>query len=107
MNTPYYDLDALIPKNLSAAQTRQLLAQVRTFLKSLPVRQFDRHTLDRGLRDLAVAQGIEPAHLFRILRVAIRGPLASPDLFEVMTTLGKERVLERVDAALHKLTDVA
>ena len=38
-----------------------------------------------------------------VLRIAVTGKSASPDLYSVMKILGKEEVLSRLDQALSKL----
>jgi len=63
--------------------------------------------LDRGLRDIAARLGLDPEDLFRPLRVALAGQLASPGLFEIMRSLGKLETLAAVERALIALGDQA
>ena len=39
-----------------------------------------------------------------VVRVAVTGRKNTPDLFSIMTVLGKERVLERLNAAITALS---
>ncbi|MGH2513774.1 MAG: hypothetical protein ACRDGQ_13960, partial [Candidatus Limnocylindrales bacterium] len=41
------------------------------------------------------------------LRVAITGRTATPPLFETLVALGRERTLERIDAAINRLVELA
>jgi glutamyl-tRNA synthetase len=63
--------------------------------------------LDRRIREVAAEQGIDPHALFQVLRVALRGNLASPGLYDTMAALGREGVRLRIAAALRRLTDMA
>ena len=49
---------------------------------------------------LAEELGLSAGQLFGILRVAVTGQKVSPPLFESMAIIGKEKVLERVKAAI-------
>ncbi|HSW31471.1 MAG TPA: glutamate--tRNA ligase [Longimicrobiales bacterium] len=59
--------------------------------------------LEEELRRLAEAMGIGAGKLIHPLRVALTGQSASPGIFEVLVLLGRERALERVEAALAKV----
>jgi glutamyl-tRNA synthetase len=56
--------------------------------------------LEDELRRLAEAMGVGAGKLIHPLRVALTGQAASPGIFEVLVLLGRERALERVEAAL-------
>lgn len=107
MASPHYNLALLVGKELRAEQVRQLLSQAYELIKSLPESDFDRRHLDHGLRGIASAEGIDPTHLFRALRVAFQGNLASPGLYETISTLGKSRTLDLLAQALRALGDRA
>ena len=61
--------------------------------------------LEDALRALAEQRGISSGKVFQPLRVALVGQLASPGIFDVLTVLGRERSLARLDAAVLFLTD--
>jgi glutamyl/glutaminyl-tRNA synthetase len=44
--------------------------------------------------------GVKPKEVFQPVRVAITGSTISPGIFESLAALGRERTLERLDAAL-------
>jgi glutamyl-tRNA synthetase len=56
--------------------------------------------LEAALRELADTLGVSSGKVFQSLRVALTGLLASPGIFDVLMTLGRERSLARVDAAI-------
>ncbi len=62
--------------------------------------------LEEKLRRLAEAMGIGVGKLIHPLRVALTGQSASPGIFEVLVLLGRERALERVEAALGKVREM-
>lgn len=56
--------------------------------------------LEERVRGLAEELGVGAGKLIHPLRVALTGQAASPGIFEVLVLLGRERALERVEAAL-------
>lgn len=96
-----YDSAKLIGKNMTADNTSDALKAVKTTLSSLET--FSRDSLETSLRQLAIDLGIKTGQLFNPLRVATTGRDAAPPLFETMEVLGKQRCLDRIDAALAKL----
>jgi len=52
---------------------------------------------------MAEELGLKTSPFFGILRVATTGRTAAAPLFETMEVLGRERCLERIEAALGKL----
>jgi glutamyl-tRNA synthetase len=59
--------------------------------------------LEESLRGLAAASGIGGGKLIHPLRVALTGMAVSPGIFEVAALMGRDRVLERLDAAVSML----
>jgi glutamyl-tRNA synthetase len=64
---------------------------------------FDHDSLEAALRPLAAELGLKTGQLFGTLRIATTGRTAAPPLFQTMAVLGKERSLERIEAALARL----
>jgi glutamyl-tRNA synthetase len=56
--------------------------------------------LEERVRGLAEELGVGAGKLIHPLRVALAGQATSPGIFEVLVLLGRERALERVEAAL-------
>jgi glutamyl-tRNA synthetase len=107
MDDPVYDLALLVPHDMYAASARKALAAVDRALAELPGGEQDALALDRTIREVAVEQGVQPASLFQVLRVALRGNLASPGLYDSMAALGRDGVRHRIAAALKRLSDIA
>ena len=66
---------------------------------------FDAATLETGLRGLIEREGLSASKALQPIRVAISGSTISPGIFESLEVLGRERSLERIDAALQRLSE--
>lgn len=82
--------------NASGALEALRIAKAR--VEALP--SWDHGQLDQTLRAVAGELGVKAGDLFMLLRVAVTGRPVSPPLFESMEVLGRERCLQRLDAAL-------
>lgn len=79
-------------------RTQDLFKELLGSLNGL--KQFeDEAALERELRSLAESKSVQAADLIHPLRFAITGGTVSPGIFELMKTLGKDRVLKRLKAA--------
>ncbi len=109
MKNPVYDLALLVGNQITATEVRRLLGAARDFLHAQPEQSHSNSgkEMDRGLRLIAAENNFKSEDLFRPLRVALAGQLASPGLLEIMQTLGKQETLARVDRALLALGDRA
>jgi len=107
MDAPVYDLALLVPHDMYASDARKALAAFDVALAGLDGSAQSLLALDRTIREVAAAQGVESAALFQVLRVALRGNLASPGLFDTIAALGRDGVRQRIAAALKRLSDVA
>jgi glutamyl-tRNA synthetase len=106
--TPYlrqqidYDPDAVAKQWKDRAQTRTVLAAVRDSLASTDPWEAD--AMEANLRALAERLSTGAGKVFQPLRVALTGTAASPGIFDVLKLLGRERSLERIDAAVSYIT---
>jgi glutamyl-tRNA synthetase len=100
-----YQVDLMVPKNLTHVMTIAALEVSLQRMSRLPV--FNEASLEALLRPLAEEIGLKAGQLFSILRTAVTGEIATPPLFQTMTVLGKERCLKRVGVALEKLRQLA
>lgn len=66
---------------------------------------WDVTSVETALRAIPERLGIGAGKTFQPLRVAVTGSSVSPPLFESITELGRERTLERIDAARALLPD--
>ena len=67
------------------------------------VEPFDLQSSEKRLRGLAEEKGVKAGLLINAARVALTGQAVAPGLFEVMVTLGKERVVSRLRRAAQHL----
>jgi glutamyl-tRNA synthetase len=61
---------------------------------------FDPASIEAALRSVAEGAGVKAASLIHAARVAITGKMVSPGLFDVMSLVGRDRVRERLRAAI-------
>ena len=64
---------------------------------------FDAASLEAMMRPLAEELKFKAGQLFGAVRTAVSGRTATPPLFQMMTVLGKERALVRIDDAIKRL----
>ena len=95
-----YNVDLLLGKKLTKEDAARGLEAALERLQALP---FDAQSLEGALRPLATELGFKTGDFFGLLRVAVTGRTAAPPLFQTMASLGKERCLKRIQAALHEL----
>jgi glutamyl-tRNA synthetase len=100
---PYFgDAIALDPdavaKQWKDPATFDLLSEARSALENAD--DWTTEPLEHALRGVAERRGIGAGKLFQPLRVALTGSAVSPGIFDVLTLLGRERALARIDAAL-------
>jgi glutamyl-tRNA synthetase len=95
-----YNVDLLLGKKL----TREDAARgLEAALDRLQAPTFDAQSLEEVLRNLATELGLKTGDFFGLLRVAVTGRTAAPPLFQTMASLGKERCLKRIEAALNEV----
>jgi glutamyl-tRNA synthetase len=86
---------AAVEKYLAGDDILAHLAELRRRYDQ--VDSFDAETLEVALRATAELRGIKAATLIHATRVAVTGQSVSPGIFEVLTLIGKRRVLRRLD----------
>lgn len=96
-----YDASLLVWKKSTATAARECLAASRELLAALPESAFLLTGLQKALKPLAEERG--RGDVLWPLRVALSGAEASPGPFELMSIIGKEESLRRIDAAIAKL----
>ena len=93
-----YDADAVAKQWKDRGATGEILVAIRAALA--PLDSWDPETLEASLRGLADARGLGGGKVFQPLRLALTGLAVSPQIFDVLTMLGRNRVLARIDAAI-------
>jgi glutamyl-tRNA synthetase len=86
---------AAVQKHLGDPAVLPHLAALKRRLAELDV--FDPQILEVALRTTAEERGVKAATLIHATRVAVTGQAVSPGLFEVLTLIGKRRVLRRLE----------
>jgi glutamyl-tRNA synthetase len=94
---------ALIPKRWDAATTLDALVAARDVVESTGPLTFEADELEPPMRALAEERGWKAGDVFMAIRVAVTGRTAAPPLFDSLVALGRDRVLERLDAAITTL----
>ncbi|HET9853310.1 MAG TPA: glutamate--tRNA ligase [Candidatus Limnocylindrales bacterium] len=93
----------LVPKRWDAATTVAGLHAAREVVGDTGAVTFEADELEPPMRALADSNGWKAGDLFMAIRVAVTGRTAAPPLFDSLVALGRERTLERLDAAISTL----
>jgi glutamyl-tRNA synthetase len=96
-----YETGLLTGDKMTPELAARALTEAKARITGLP--SFDHDSLEAALRPLAAELGLKTGQLFGTLRIATTGRTAAPPLFQTMAVLGKERSLERIEAALARL----
>ena len=63
--------------------------------------------LEAALQGVVEGSGAKPRQVFQPIRVALAGGTVSPGIFETLRLLGRDESLQRIDAALNRLSTSA
>jgi glutamyl-tRNA synthetase len=97
-----YDTDLLIQKAMDRASTLTVLRAAQATLSSLE--PFDENTIEQALRTLQSELGIKTRPFFGCIRAATTGKEVTPPLFGSLEVLGRNAVIQRLGAAIDRLT---
>ncbi|MBA3579985.1 MAG: glutamate--tRNA ligase, partial [Gemmatimonadaceae bacterium] len=97
-----YDADAVAKGWKDPAESAVLLQAVLDKLDAAGDWTVD--GLEAALRALAEERGTTAGKIFQPMRVALTGMSVSPSIFDVLVTLGREKSLGRMRAAIARLT---
>jgi glutamyl-tRNA synthetase len=98
-----YDPAAVQKVWKDADATAELLRAIRERLAALP--SWDTERVEEALRAFGEERGLAAGKVFQPLRVALTGSAVSPGIFEVLTVMGRDLTLRRLDQALERLND--
>jgi glutamyl-tRNA synthetase len=101
--SPVPDPAALVPKRWDAATAIAGLTAARERLAAHDAVTWEADELEPPLRALVEVRGWKAGDLFMAIRMAVTGQTATPPLFDVLVALGRERTLDRLDAAVAAL----
>jgi glutamyl-tRNA synthetase len=93
--------ESLIGKKMTAAESLEMAKKIARLVEALP--DFSEETASQPLRDLAEESGLKAGHVFGFLRNALTAQQVSPPIFETMTIIGRNKVLERIGNAIATL----
>ena len=97
----------LVPKRWDRATSLAALRAARnTITDEIGSVTFEADELEPPMRALAEANGWKAGDLFMAIWVAVTGRTATPPLFDSLVALGRDRVLERLDAAISTLASL-
>ncbi|MBI1884539.1 MAG: glutamate--tRNA ligase [Chlamydiae bacterium] len=89
-----------VQKYLSTPESRERLKILLEELKGLG--GFNEAALEPCIRNLATRLGVKAGDLIHPVRVALTGKQVSPGIFQMMSLLGRERVLKRLEDMLDR-----
>lgn len=96
-----YDPAMLVVKKSTVEDARRVIdAAVRVCAGT----EFTSEALEHSFRDMAETLGLKTGIVFGTVRVAVTGRTAAPPLFATLEVLGRDRVLERLEAARGELS---
>jgi len=105
IDTLLVDPATLVPKRWDAATTGEALVAARATIAAVGSVAYEADELEPPLRALAEARGWKAGDLFMAIRVAVTGRTATPPLFDTLVALGRERTLDRIEAAIATLEE--
>jgi len=88
-------------ENFLKPEIRDPLISLAARLENLPA--WSEQELDATVRHFAQESGIKLGKLAQPIRLALTGRTESPGLFEIMTILGKEKSLRRIEAVIRRI----
>src|SRR5262245_60193049 len=88
---------AAVKKNLGDDRLKDLLPELAGRLELLA--EFTHETAEAALRAFAEERGVKPGLLINGSRTALTGQAVGPGMFDIMTTLGRERTVARLRKA--------
>lgn len=96
-----YDTNLLIPKKSTKENIARNLMMARSAIERMET--ITREELEVALQKIINELKISNGELLWPLRVAMTGEKASPNVFELIEVMGKDRTLKRILAAIEKL----
>ena len=94
-----FEIEAKAGKNLEKEGARELLRELAERLKPLDEDDFSEEDVEKEVRGLAAERGAKPGLVINASRAALTGQSAGPSAFAIFATLGRDRVIERLERA--------
>ncbi|HVP06027.1 MAG TPA: glutamate--tRNA ligase [Dehalococcoidia bacterium] len=99
-----YDTGTLLGKKFAGRPGEAAAALLQVVAAAEGTAEWTHDSLEAAIRPLAEGLGVKAGDLFGVVRVAVTGKTATPPLFETMEVLGRDVTLERLRAALARLS---
>ena len=97
-----YDPQMLIQKKMDRESTLAALQAARTLLSELP--EYSEETIEAAMRTQAAELGLKLGPYLGGIRVAVSGKKVAPPLFGVLSILGRETAVLRLERAIAALS---
>jgi glutamyl-tRNA synthetase len=97
--------ESLIGKNMTTSESLEMAKRIQVLIGQLP--DFSQATTNQPLRDLAEEMGLKAGHVFGFLRNAVTAEKVTPPIFNTMTIVGRDVVMERIANAVTVLGELA
>ena len=98
-----YETADLLGKKAFADNPAEAKSALEKVIAAIDGVDWNHEALEAAARPLADQLGVKAGDLFGVIRVAVTGQTAAPPLFETMEILGRDKSLERLQAATAKL----
>ena len=95
------DFDAKASKKAWKEGTAEIMQNVKNVIDE--VEDFNQENLQENVKGWITNEGIGFGKVMQPLRLSLVGEMKGPDLFHIMTSVGKEETLKRIDFAIEKL----
>ena len=82
-------------------ETAEIMQNVKNVIAE--VEDFNQENLQEKVKGWITNEGIGFGKVMQPLRLSLVGEMKGPDLFHIMTSVGKEETLKRIDFAIEKL----
>ncbi|GAB4326242.1 MAG: glutamate--tRNA ligase [Candidatus Zixiibacteriota bacterium] len=89
-----------VKKQFRKSGTVDVLQDLARTFESIPEAEFSKERTEIALRELADANGEKPARYIHPLRLALTGMTGGPGIFDIVTILGRDKCLDRIQRAV-------
>ncbi len=98
------EFDAEVVKKKWKENVPAFMQDMNQALKNLS--DFSHTTIEAKFKEVAEQHAISPGSVMQIFRVAISGVSAGPAIFEMVSLIGKDKVVDRIEKAIQKFNQI-
>lgn len=98
------EFDAEVVKKKWKDNVPVFMQNINEALKNLS--DFSHTAIEAKFKEVAEQNGISPGSVMQIFRVAISGVPAGPAIFEMVSLIGKDKVVDRIEKAIQKFNQI-